>query len=89
MIGVYFPKSAMTDEQYKSIDNEVTAGSPPAGLKLHTCFREGDGLAMYDVRESQEAFEAFGAKPKFFPSGITLARRTERLRCTFKELSSG
>ena len=62
MIGVYFPKSAMTDEQYKTIDDEVTAGSPPAGLKLHTCFREGDGLAMYDVWESQEAFEAFGAK---------------------------
>jgi hypothetical protein len=25
---------------------------------------------------------------KFLPSGITLTRRTERLRCTFKELSS-
>jgi hypothetical protein len=62
MIGVYFPKSAMTDEQYKSIDDEVTAGGLPAGLKLHTCFREGDGLAMYDVWESQEAFEEFGAK---------------------------
>jgi hypothetical protein len=52
----------MTDEQYKSIDEEVTGGSPPAGLKLHTCFREGDGLAVYDVWESQEAFDNFGAK---------------------------
>ena len=62
MIGVYFPASAMTDEQYKAIDDEVTAGSPPAGLKLHTCFREGDKLAMFDVWESQETFEAFGAR---------------------------
>jgi hypothetical protein len=62
MIGVCIPKTAMTDEQYRSIDEEVTGETPPAGLKLHSCFREGDGLAVYDVWENQEAFEAFGAK---------------------------
>ena len=29
---------------------------------LHTCFREGDGLAVFDVWESQVAFEALGSK---------------------------
>jgi hypothetical protein len=32
------------------------------GLMLHTCFREGDGLAIFDVWESQEAFEVLGSK---------------------------
>jgi hypothetical protein len=62
MIGVYIPASAMTVEQYKSVDAEVTADGVPDGLRLHTCFREGDALAIFDVWESQEAFEAFGAK---------------------------
>ena len=29
---------------------------------LHTCFREGNGLAVFDVWETQEAFEALGSK---------------------------
>jgi hypothetical protein len=62
MIGVYFPASAMTADQHKSVDDRVSADGPPAGLKLHTCFSEGDQLAMFDVWDSQEAFEAFGAK---------------------------
>lgn len=61
MIGVYIPAIPMTTEQYEAIDKAVTADGPPAGMKLHTCFREGDGLAVFDVWESQGAFEAFGA----------------------------
>jgi hypothetical protein len=62
VIGVYFPASAMTAEQHKSVEDRVTADGPPDGLKLHSCFREGDSLAMFDVWDSKEAFEAFGAK---------------------------
>jgi hypothetical protein len=62
MIGVYIPASDMTDEQYKVIDDELNADGPPAGMKMHSCFREGAKLAIFDVWESQEAFEAFGAK---------------------------
>jgi hypothetical protein len=47
---------------------------------------------MASVNPLRSASSARSAAPawltKFFPSGITLARRTERLLCTFKELSS-
>jgi cytochrome c556 len=33
-------------------------GGEPDGLIMHSCFREGDGLAVFDVWESQEKFEA-------------------------------
>jgi hypothetical protein len=60
MIGVYIPSIPMTEEQYHRIDEKLmgaTGGKPPEGLQLHTCFREGDGLAVFDVWESREAFE--------------------------------
>ncbi len=60
MIGVYIPASPITEEQYRRLDERVTADGLPEGLKLHTCFREGDGLAVFDVWDSQEAFETFG-----------------------------
>ena len=54
----------MTVEQYHAIDERLRAavGGAIDGLKLHTCFREGDGLAIFDVWETQEAFEALGSK---------------------------
>jgi hypothetical protein len=63
MIGVYISAIAMTEEQYHEIDAKLRSatGGELAGLKLHTCFREGDRLAVFDVWESQEAFQALGA----------------------------
>jgi heme-degrading monooxygenase HmoA len=29
---------------------------------MHSCFAEGENLAVFDVWESREAFEAFGQK---------------------------
>jgi len=52
----------MTAEQYRSIDTQVRAtGVEPKGLKLHTCFGEGEGIAIFDVWDSQEEFDAFAA----------------------------
>jgi hypothetical protein len=64
VIGVYIQASAMTVEQYHSIDQKLRTamGGKVEGLKLHTCFREGEGLAIFDVWESQEAFAALGSK---------------------------
>jgi hypothetical protein len=64
MIGVYLKSSSMTVEQYKDVDDRLRSavGGAIEGLKLHTCFREGEGLAIFDVWESQEAFEALGSK---------------------------
>lgn len=74
MIGVYISAVPMTTEQYQAIDDEVTADGLPAGLKLHTCFREGEALAVFDVWESKEDFEAFGAKlmPAVRNAGVTM-----------------
>jgi hypothetical protein len=64
LIGVYIQSSSMTVEQYNSIDEKLrtATGGAIEGLKLHTCFREGDGLAIFDGWESQEAFQALGSK---------------------------
>ena len=60
MIGVYIRPQAMSPEQYKSIDDQVRAtGVAPKGMRLHTCFGEGEGVAIFDVWESKEEFNAF------------------------------
>jgi hypothetical protein len=62
MIGVYIRPASMTPEQYKSIDAQVrSTGFEPKGMKLHTCFGEGPGIAIFDVWETQEEFDAFAA----------------------------
>ncbi len=62
MIGVYIRPRSMSAEQYASIDEQVRAtGVEPKGLRMHSCFGEGEGIAIFDVWESQEEFEAFAA----------------------------
>lgn len=72
MVGIYMQAPSMTLEQYKTIDDKLkqAVGGLPKGLKLHTCFREGDGLAIYDVWESVEDFEAMG--PTLMPIAAEL-----------------
>lgn len=66
MVGVYIRSSDMTVEQYHAVDEKLRTaiGGPIEGLKLHTCFRDGEseGLSVFDVWESREAFEALGSK---------------------------
>jgi heme-degrading monooxygenase HmoA len=62
MIGVYIRPTGMTEEQYKSVDSQLRAsGVEPKGMKMHSCFSEGEGLAIFDVWESEEDFNAFAA----------------------------
>jgi hypothetical protein len=60
MIGVYMRAPSMTVEQYNEINEKLmsASGGEPDGLIMHTCFREGESLAVFDVWESQEKFEA-------------------------------
>jgi hypothetical protein len=60
MIGVYMQSASMTAEQYQAINEKLmsASGGEPEGLMMHSCFREGDGLAIFDVWESQAKFEA-------------------------------
>ncbi|MGO9457253.1 MAG: hypothetical protein ACLP62_09420 [Acidimicrobiales bacterium] len=64
MIGVYIESASMTVEQYKTIDERLRSavGGAIEGLMLHSCFHSGDGLAIFDVWESEQAFEALGSK---------------------------
>jgi quinol monooxygenase YgiN len=60
MIGVYLQLGPMTEEQYHAVDSAVqAAGVSEEGCMLHTCFKEGENLAVFDVWESKEAYEAF------------------------------
>jgi hypothetical protein len=62
MIGVYIRPTSMTVEQYKAIDQQVRASAGEVkGMLLHTCFGEGEGIAIFDVWESEEDFQAFAA----------------------------
>jgi hypothetical protein len=62
MIGVYIRPTNMTEEQYRSIDDQLrAAGVEPKGMKMHTCFGEGEGIAIFDVWDSEEDFNAFAA----------------------------
>jgi hypothetical protein len=62
MIGVYIRPAGMTEEQYRSIDSRLRdSGVEPKGMKMHSCFGEGEGLAIFDVWESEEDFNAFAA----------------------------
>ena len=62
MIGVYMRAVSMTVEQYEQIDAKLreSTGAVPTGLMLHTVFKEGESLAIFDVWESQEAFTSMG-----------------------------
>ena len=61
-VGVYM-ENHITQEKYDAAMrklNTVGAGAPK-GRTYHAAFFEGDTLNVFDVWESREAFEAFGA----------------------------
>jgi hypothetical protein len=62
MIGVYIRPTQMTEEQYRRVDDRLRAsGVEPKGMKMHSCFGEGDGIAIFDVWENEADFNAFAA----------------------------
>jgi hypothetical protein len=62
-LGFYFPPTAFTVAQYKDAIKRLTAAGAghPRGRRYHACFGESDKLQVFDVWDSKEAFEAFGA----------------------------
>ena len=62
-LGLYFSPSSFTKERYDDTIKrlEAAGAGAPAG-RLYHCAMEADGLIqVFDVWESQESFEAFGA----------------------------
>ena len=63
-LGIYFAHVGFTTEKYESAIKqleEAGAGSPK-GRTLHVALDSGeDGINVFDIWESHEEFEAFGA----------------------------
>jgi hypothetical protein len=62
-LGFYFAPQSFTPEQYDEVIRRLDAagaGSPP-GRSYHCAFSAGPGgVHVFDVWDSQEAFEKFG-----------------------------
>ena len=62
-IAVYFHPKGMTLEQFNEVHRllKVLGNHNPSARVHHSCIGEDGDLMVYDVWESPEAFEAFGA----------------------------
>jgi hypothetical protein len=61
-LGIYFAVQGMTPEKFAAVHEQLRAvgQAEPPGRSFHAGFNVGDGIHVFDVWESQEAFEAFG-----------------------------
>jgi hypothetical protein len=62
-IAVYFNPASMTASQYDQALRGVerATGIHPPGRLYHVCFGSGDQLKVFDVWDSIESFQQFGA----------------------------
>ena len=77
MIAIYIVTKNMTVEQHaKGRDRLREAGVSERAMKLHSCFGEDGKLMVFDVWESQEAFDEFLTHlgPVMAELGIELAQ---------------
>jgi hypothetical protein len=61
-LSFYFPSKSFSAEQYDDAISRLEAagaGSPP-GRSYHCAFSAGPNVHVFDVWDSQEAFEKFG-----------------------------
>jgi hypothetical protein len=61
-IAVYFHPKSLSTAQYDEAIKEVDAAGAghPAGRVHHSCFGPDGDLMVYEVWESQQAFEDYG-----------------------------
>jgi hypothetical protein len=73
-IGIYFSPESFPVEKYDSTlkDLEAAGSGAPAGRLYHCAMESPGGVHVFDVWESQEAFEAFGAtlRPILSAAGV-------------------
>jgi hypothetical protein len=62
-LGFYFNSGSFSPSQYdEAIKRLADAGAgAPAGRRHHVALESGDNIQVFDVWESQQAFDAFGA----------------------------
>lgn len=61
-IGIYFHPKSLSAAQYDRANRELEAAGAghPAGRIHHSCFGTDGDLMVYEVWESQHAFEEYG-----------------------------
>jgi hypothetical protein len=61
-IATYFHPKSLSAEQYDNAGKELEAAdaAQPAGRIHHSCFGPDTDLMVYEVWESQQAFEDYG-----------------------------
>ena len=62
-IATYFAPRSLSAAQYDEVIKRLDAAgaSAPAGRTFHCSFSAGPSLHVFEIWESPEAFEAFGA----------------------------
>ncbi len=61
MIGIYFAAQNLTADTYAAINARLGDLDDPPGRTFHASFHVDDQLHVFDVWESVDAFDAFGA----------------------------
>jgi hypothetical protein len=61
-LGLYFTPSAFTKEKYDEAIRrlEAAGAGAPEGRSFHAALETNNEIQVFDIWESQEAFEAFG-----------------------------
>lgn len=61
-LGFFFSPPTMTAEQYDECIKrlEKAGAGKPVGRQYHCCLRNGNKMQVFDVWESQAAFDKFG-----------------------------
>jgi hypothetical protein len=62
-LGIYFAHGGFTAEKYDSAIKQLEAagGGSPKGRTLHVALESEGSINVFDIWESQEDFDAFGA----------------------------
>jgi len=77
MIAVYVSPVALDQATYEKVGQRLDeVGAPMEGRTHHSCFGEPGNLMVYEVWESQEAYDAFAAVllPILAEEGVTANR---------------
>ena len=61
-LGIYFAPESMSAAQYDDVINRLEGAGQgtPTGRLYHVAFTGRGGLKVFDVWDSQEAFDTFG-----------------------------
>ena len=71
-LGFYFMPAGFTQEKYDSAISQLEAAGAgaPAGRSYHVALESDGVIQVFDIWESQEAFEAFGSTLLPIMSGL-------------------